>query len=125
MFEFFCESISTSVEKRICVSIGNTISFIQVESLIRNGYLLGGLTVGGPFLLDPICQVVCGLFPSRILDRRLIRDARMLSNYYALYKPEYDACDDYSDAMELFNKIEQDLFDYSMSIIRNTCQFGG
>lgn len=130
MFESFCESISTSVEHKIYTRIGlNAISPIQAESLIKHGYLLGGwyilFAIIGP--LGAITLAYIFSIPTGRIDNnlKLIRDSDMLSEYYSKYKLRYNACKEECEFRELFTKIEQDLFNYSMDIINNTGQFGG
>ena len=128
MFESFCESISASVENKIyrCFRI-NAISAIQAARLIRHGYILGGWYIS-PSLIGSLGLIpfVFMQYTGRIDNNlRLNRDASLLSEYYHKYKSRYDACTDGRDLDRLFTEIEQDLFNYSIEIINNTCEFGG
>lgn len=63
---------------------------------------------------------------NRIQGEGLKRDNYRLNNFYSNYKSAYENCEgDYNKLVDLKNRIEADLHEHSMCIIRETREFGG
>lgn len=131
-FQEYCDRCSNEVEQAIVAWHGSKyISGIQLNALIRYNYPLGGFSIMGDLLLVlSSIHLISTSHPQRIeqgdpLDGfRLLRDEIYLNGFYSSYEHVFTKCE-IAEQENVFIMMKEDLLEYCINIIRNTCEFGG
>lgn len=131
-FQEYCDRCSNEVEQAIVAWNGSKyISGIQLNALLRYNYPLGGFSIMGDLLLVlSSIHLISTSHPQRIeqggpLDGfRLLRDEIYLNGFYGSYEHVFTKCE-IAERDNVYTKMKEDLLEHCVSIIENTCEFGG
>lgn len=130
-FQEYCDRCSNEVEHAIIAWHGRKyISPAQAKALLRYNYPLGGFYIDDTLLSLLISMSIIPTGHKRIeINRRdganvLLRDATCLRGFYSSYEYKFEKCE-ISERETVLTMMKEDLLEYCMNIIRNTCEFGG
>lgn len=126
-FTCFCNEITTIVENSILSWHGrNDIYPTQGIKLVQKGYMLGGFIIDKRSDIMPALSCF-SLFNGcpRISGYELKRDDDALFQFYLNYENRFYNCKHEDELIDLTSKIAKELYDHSMNVIRQTCEFGG
>lgn len=130
-FQEYCDRCSNEVEQAIVAWHGRKyISRVQTEALLRYNYPLGGFNID-----DTLFSFLLSMnFMPHTLKRiekdnhnggyKFLRDEICLNGFYGSYEYKFKKCE-IAEREKVFTKMKEDLLEYCMNIIRNTCEFGG
>lgn len=130
-FQEYCDRCSNEVEQAIVAWHGRKyISRAQTKALLRYNYPLGGFYIDDTLLSLLISMSIIPTGHKRIeINRRdganvLLRDATCLRGFYSSYEYKFKKCE-ITERESVFTQMKEDLLEYCMNIIWNTCEFGG
>ena len=110
-FTCFCNEITTIVENSILSWHGrNDINPTQGIKLVQKGYMLGGFIIDIRSDIMPALSCFFSLFNGCSSNNTV--------------SPSYN-CKHEDELIDLTSKIAKELYDHSMNVIRQTCEFGG
>lgn len=130
-FQEYCDRCSNEVEQAIVAwHRGKYISGIQSRALLRYNYPLGGFNID-----DSLFSFLLSFnFMPRDLKKigedkycggyKLLRDEICLNGFYCSYENKFKKCE-ITERERVFTQMKEDLLEYCMNIIWNTCEFGG
>ena len=130
-FQEYCDRCSNEVEQAIVAWHGHKyISCAQTKALLRYNYPLGGFNIDDTSLSFLLLMNFMPHYLERIEkdnhygDYKLLRDEICLKDFYSSYEYEFKKVE-MAEREKFFTKMKEDLLEYCMNIIRNTCEFGG
>lgn len=127
-YKEFCNHIIGNVEQRFRSSVPRSISLLEVDSIIKNGYMLSVDKVLDSLFIIPLQSNP--IYSSATLARydkenkRISRDERALQSFFEKYRQDFECCATEELRIKGLEKLLEDkLWEVTVESTRYT--FGG